>query len=197
MSCSIRNAVLLAFALSVAACDADPVTRPAEEVTLVSGGSLGALNAHDAHGSAHVSILDDCATDPAWAATGGCALRNGAVTEAEFGAYLVSPLAVSVVGHPAWRNEPQYLRVRAGTTVLVRNEGGRLHTFTPVANYGGGRVPPLNVGLTQAPECVPGGSPDPWQVSPGGHLQVDQLAAGNHRFQCCIHPWMRALIKVE
>jgi hypothetical protein len=23
------------------------------------------------------------------------------------------------------------------------------------------------------------------------------LAEGNHRFQCCIHPWMRAIVKVK
>jgi plastocyanin len=179
------------------ACDGDPVGQPGEDQAgrRASSNGLGALNAHDAHGSRHVAILDDCATDPAWAPTGGCAISGGAVIEAEFGALLVSPLAVSVVGHPAWRNEPSYLRVRAGTTVLVTNEGGRTHTFTPVADYGGGRVPPLNIGLTAAPECAT--SPDPHQVAPGGRLELDHLAPGNHRFQCCIHPWMRALVKVQ
>jgi len=26
---------------------------------------------------------------------------------------------------------------------------------------------------------------------------VSGLAEGNHHFQCCIHPWMRAVIKVK
>jgi hypothetical protein len=26
---------------------------------------------------------------------------------------------------------------------------------------------------------------------------VADLAPGNHRFQCCIHPWMRAIVKVK
>ena len=38
---------------------------------------------------------------------------------------------------------------------------------------------------------------DPYFVAPGGRLELDNLAAGDHRFMCCIHPWMRALIKVE
>ena len=197
MSRSIHSAPVVLLLGSLIACDTDPVSQPVDQLVVQapSGGSSGALNAHDGHGSPHVSIVDDCdATDPAWAATGGCTLRGGTVTEAEFGAFLVSPLSQSVVGHPAWRNEPSYLRVRAGTTVLVRNEGGRTHTFTPVANYGGGRVPPLNIGLTAAPECT---TPDPYQVAAGGTLQLPHLAAGNHRFQCCIHPWMRALIKVS
>ena len=31
--------------------------------------------------------------------------------------------------------------------IKVTNRGGRGHTFTEVAEFGGGRVPPLNVGL--------------------------------------------------
>jgi hypothetical protein len=26
---------------------------------------------------------------------------------------------------------------------------------------------------------------------------VSGLTVGNHRFQCCNHPWMRAIIKVK
>lgn len=183
---------------SLAACAGDPVSQPDERSgpTIAAQNAAFALNAHDAHGAPRVAILDDCdADDPAWTPTGGCALRGGVVTEAEFGALLLSPLSVSVVGHPAWRNQPSYLRVQPGTTVFVTNEGGRNHTFTPVAQYGGGRVPPLNTGLTPAPECAPA-TPDPSLVAPGGRLELTNLPAGNHRYQCCFHPWMRALIKV-
>jgi hypothetical protein len=31
----------------------------------------------------------------------------------------------------------------------------------------------------------------------GTSMTLAPLAPGNHRFQCCIHPWMRAIIKVE
>jgi hypothetical protein len=34
-------------------------------------------------------------------------------------------------------------------------------------------------------------------LQPGDRTEVSGLAEGNHRFQCCIHPWMRALIKVK
>ena len=77
---------------------------------------------------------------------------------------------------------------------------GRVHTFTEVANFGGGRVPPLNLSqpgippLTQAPECVAPGVVD---IPGGGKDVVGGLTPGNHRFQCCIHPWMRTLVKVE
>ena len=127
-------------------------------------------------------------------ADGGCLLKRGDVTFAEFNAELSSPLSLAVIGHQAWRNDPPYLKIEAGKSVHVRNRGGRTHTFTEVANFGGGRVPNpnLNKGLAPAPECP--GSVD---ILPGGSATVSGLAAGNHRFQCCIHPWMRALIKVK
>ncbi|HEU5249115.1 MAG TPA: hypothetical protein VFW15_03945, partial [Thermoanaerobaculia bacterium] len=77
-------------------------------------------------------------------------------------------------------------------TVTVKNEGGRGHTFTEVANFGGGFVPPLNGVLAFAEECATA-TPLP----PGSTQQVMGLDVGIHRFQCCIHPWMRMLIKVE
>jgi plastocyanin len=147
--------------------------------------------------SAHkVKMLDDCdPRDPAWAATGGCALKEGDVTLAEFNAELLSSLADAVVGHQAWQNDPTYLKIEVGETVRVKNAGGRLHTFTEVANFGGGRIPnpDLNFGLDPAPECL---QPSTTDVAPGDTLKVKDLSIGNHRFQCCIHPWMRTLIKV-
>lgn len=143
-----------------------------------------------------VKIFDDCdPTDPGWIPIGGCTLREGDVNEAEFGILLLSPLTLPpfsfVIGHPAWRNEPSYLKIELDKKVKVKNEGGRPHTFTEVANFGGGRVPPLNAGLAPAPECATSTN-----LLPGESAEVTGLSEGNHRFQCCIHPWMRALIKV-
>lgn len=145
-----------------------------------------------------IAMLDDCdPTDPGWAPTGGCALEEGNVRVDEFRALLTSPLSLSTVGHPAWRNQPSYLTVDPDERVRVTNGGGRLHTFTEVAAFGGGRVPQLNVGLTPAPECTNPAIEGPTEVPPGTRLEVRGLSVGNHRFQCCIHPWMRALIKVK
>ena len=47
-------------------------------------------------------------------------------------------------------------------------------------------------GLTTAPEC-----PGSLDVAPGDSIKLSGLAVGNHRFMCCIHPWMRALVKVK
>ena len=145
-----------------------------------------------------IAILDNCdPNDPAWDPTGGCTLKpkDGDVTFAEFFDLLFSPLSLSVVGHPSWRNEPSYVSVRAGTTVRVANEGGRPHTFTKVANFGAGNVPvaALNLGLDPAPECALVALP---VVLAPGQKQELNLDPGLHKFQCCIHPWMRAAIRV-
>jgi plastocyanin len=87
---------------------------------------------------------------------------------------------------------PAYFRIDPDETVTVKNEGGRGHTFTEVANFGGGFVPPLNGTLIFAPECA-AAAPLP----PGASQKLTGLGVGNHSFQCCIHPWMRMLIKVE
>jgi plastocyanin len=139
-----------------------------------------------------ISILDNCdPTDPGWAPTGGCLLEEGDVRVAEFNALLSSPLSESVVGHPSWRNHPSYITVEAGETVRVKNRGGRTHTFTEVAQFGGGKIPALNQGLSVAPEC-----PDSTNLPSGATSKVTDLGVGIHRFQCCIHPWMRAVIRV-
>jgi plastocyanin len=159
---------------------------------LTAGGDRSPATA-DEDSNRKIAMRDDCdPDDPAWTPTGGCTLRGGDVDLAEFNGELVSPLSLSTIGHQAWRNDPSYLKIETGESVRVSNRGGRVHTFTEVANFGGGRVPPLNVGLAPAPECATAVN-----VPPGQRIELKQLAPGNHRFQCCIHPWMRALVKVQ
>lgn len=184
----------------VAACGRD--TPPSGQVTspdIMADGPASTDNFANTdegfNGKRSIAIRDDCdPRDPAWAPTGGCALRRGDVTFAEFNAENNSTLAAAVVGHMAWRMDPTYLKVVAGKTLRVRNEGGRTHTFTRVVEFGGGKIPnpSLNKGLVTAPEC-----PGSIDIPAGGSTQVTGLAVGNNRFQCCIHPWMRAIIKVR
>jgi hypothetical protein len=150
-------------------------------------------------GRDHIALLDDC--DPRIAAgwntatnSTGCIREEGSVSRAEFNAFLVSPYSSAVVGHPSWTIAPTYLRTEPREKVRVRNEGGRGHTFTEVADYGGGFVATLNQGLVPAPECAAAAGS---VIAPGGRTDIRGLALGNHKFQCCIHPWMRSLVKVE
>jgi plastocyanin len=167
---------------------------------LVAGTVTARVAADHTTGPREVTLRDDCDPgDTAWNATGGCSLPEGAVTAAEFGAQRLSPLAPSVIGHLAWWFDPNYLKVKEGKEIHVRNEGGRTHTFTEVKAFGGGRIPGLNTSqpgippLTPAPECV---SPGVVDLAGGSADVVAGLAPGDHRFQCCIHPWMRTLVKV-
>jgi hypothetical protein len=153
-----------------------------------------------------IALIDDCdPDDPTWAPV-GCLQNKGDVTNAEFTALLRSPLYDNdpataagqfLVGHPSWRNEPSHLVVEEGKRIEVKNEGGRPHTFTKVAEFGGGRVPPLLVGTQMAPECALAvGATDPNQLAPGARLRLRTSGEGLVRFQCCFHPWMRATIRV-
>ena len=167
--------------------------------SLAIGLILGlAITTASADGRKKIAVLDECdPADAGWAPTGGCSLEGGDVSFGEFQAMRLSPRALSIVGHMAWRTDPTYMRIEPGKTVEVSNEGGRGHTFTEVAQFGGGTVPPLNQGLTQAPECLDGSKFAASALDPGDSLELKDLPAGNHLFQCCIHPWMRTQVKVE
>ena len=163
--------------------------------TAVNFGILAQSQSNDNN----VAMMDACdPADPAWLPTGGCTLKphQGDVKQAEFGALLFSPLGSPglLIGHPAWRNEPSYLSTDPGRAIRVMNKGGRIHTFTEVASFGGGRIPPLNGGLTPALECNPLLTTD---IAPGGKVNITGLTPGLHKFQCCIHPWMRAAVRVD
>ena len=64
--------------------------------------------------------------------------------------------AASLKPDPKWDFEPDNLTVKEGTPIIAVNQGGEPHTFTEVANFGGGFVPPLNGGEDAAPECAAG-----------------------------------------
>ncbi len=195
----VGHAVLV---LGIAAACADPVSNPRAQQDSVLSQSASGDRSDERNGASngghHIAVLDDCdRNDLGWAPTGGCTLRRGKVSVEEFNLLLGSSLSLAVVGHPAWRNEPSYLKVDVGKKVRAKNEGGRFHTFTRVALFGGGRVPPLRQGLTMAPECaLAPGAVDPNGIAPGAKLDVAGLTLGINRYMCCIHPWMRALIKV-
>ena len=101
---------------------------------------------------------------------------------------------------PGWDFEPDQMSIKKGTVLSVANEGGEEHTFTEVANFGGGFITDLNHGQSTAPECVGGFSTVKVarsRVLSGSHLEVAGLSKGKHFFQCCIHPWMRIEVDVK
>jgi plastocyanin len=139
-----------------------------------------------------VQILDACdpATFNAELGPGSCVRKGGGVTLDRFIGQLLRKGEA-----PAWRFSPAHLKLDAGGTITAQNRGGEFHTFSEVAEFGGGCIPELNelVGLDPVPECAgfPGGVFGATGVPPGGSLTTGELDTGVYRFQCLIHPWQR------
>ena len=142
-----------------------------------------------------VQARDDC--DPATfnAALGpGACVGNGHTTFDRFIQQL------QLIGRaPAWLFVPRQLKVRPGEEFRVENVGGEFHTFTEVDEFGGGVVPELNqlsgAGPTR-PECLADPSEDNIPLPPGARTHKTEDEEGTFRYQCCIHPWMHAVLKV-
>ena len=145
-------------------------------------------------GSRQVQMLDNC-DGPSFNAAvgpGTCTRSSGLTFQKFFG-------ALARGGAPSWRNSPGQLKLNAGGTITARNRGGEFHTFTRVAAFGGGCVPPLNaaLGLTPVPECAIPGILASTGAGPGGSVKTSPLAAGTYRFMCLIHPWMKTTVTVR
>jgi len=125
-------------------------------------------------------------------------LSNGAIT---FQGFVTEVTLDKSVG--AWRFVPSQVKVGDETKLHLQNLGGETHTFTEVTAFGGGFLPFLNgvggptgtVPLVPAPACLAPTATT--TVGPGGTIVINQLSPGVHKFQCCIHPWMRAVVDVE
>jgi plastocyanin len=141
-----------------------------------------------------VVVRDDC--DPATfdAALGdpNACVKNGSTTFQEFIGQLITQGRA-----PAWKFAPDHLGLSPGGTIDAVNRGGETHTFTEVANFGGGCIDFLNglLGLSPVPECTQGVF-GPTIVPAGGTLSTGPLSPGIHRFECLIHPWMRTTVNV-
>lgn len=102
---------------------------------------------------------------------------------------------------PNWDFEPDTLRIKKGTPIVVTDQGGEPHTFTEVEHFGGGFIPDLNgPGEDTVRECD-GGFANlavaRTRILQGSQQQITGLGKGEHLFQCCIHPWMRVKVEVK
>ena len=168
--------------------------------------SVAVLIAKD---SLNIRLRDDCdpatfnADPPAGVGPGTC-VGDGDTALADFRAEFGQTGQVE-----KWRFNNDHADVDRGTAITVTNRGGETHTFTRVAEFGGGFVPPLNGlpdggQLTLAPECAaaPGVPQPPGEnnlfVPAGASMQTPRLTSrGTVKFQCCIHPWMHSEITVK
>jgi hypothetical protein len=149
-------------------------------------------------GDKKIRMYDDCEPTSFNAVLGdGTCIGNGHTTFDEFIAELEETQDVH-----KWRNQPSQMQLNVGRPTIIENRGGEVHTFTPVAAFGGGFIPDLN-GISgnpvPAPEClnfgamvfIPAGATEEGPTAGSSDLPV-----GSHKFQCCIHPWMRTVIEV-
>lgn len=150
-----------------------------------------------------VVALDECDPVTFNAALGADFCRNVALAALGYATTLSDLFKKAAVGtpDPGWDFEPDTVNIKKGTTLTVVDQGGEPHTFTEVAQFGGGFIPPLNTpGETTVPECAGGFSNVAvarTRILQGSQLQITGLSKGEHSFQCCIHPWMRLKVEVK
>jgi len=101
----------------------------------------------------------------------------------------------------AWRFSPNQVKIDAGSSLRIVNQGGETHSFTPVSQFGGGGiVPPLNEILfgTRFPPIFFTLPPANF-VPAGGTTTIGSgvLTPGTHLFMCVIHPWMEETVVVR
>jgi plastocyanin len=173
---------------------------PKPRLALVIVAALSLLLAASATASAsqttrHLNMLDDCdsVSFNAVIGPGTCTKAGGTSFQDFVGQLLATGQA------PAWRFAPTTLQLPAGASIVAFNKGGEDHSFTEVAQFGGGCVQVLNnlLGLSPVPEC---GNPAlfPGTIAEqGGSTQTAALAPGVHLFECLIHPWMRTTVTVK
>lgn len=152
-------------------------------------------------GMMQVNMTDDC--EPISfnevLGPGGC-VGKGKTTFEEMIAELVATGDVK-----KFRFIPERRVMQHGQALAVLNTGGEPHTYTPVAEYGGGFVEDLNeiMGLVGiVPECMP---PHVFAgIVAAGDVQILEttgseaaLHAGTQKVMCCIHPWMRGTVEVK
>ncbi|HTL95068.1 MAG TPA: hypothetical protein VL157_05970 [Gemmatimonadaceae bacterium] len=183
--CQEVAAVLVISA--VAACgDASRPTDVAASTAAVSA-------ARAAQQTVKVNILDNCDGPSFNAVIGpGTCNRTGGIKNAQFFSLLAKHHTVE-----SYSFSPAAFTVHVGQNIAAVNLGGEVHTFTRVAAFGGGIVPPLNdlTGTpTPAPECLT--LPESEFLAPGATDVESVGTPGTANFQCCIHPWMRAVVQV-
>jgi plastocyanin len=179
-----RSLVCLSALFVVAACSGDTAVTT-DPVSLARGGI----------GVKRIEMLDACDPTTFNAAIGpGTCVRAGGVRFDHFIRQIDRHQSVG-----AWHFAPGKVNARVGQTLLAVNQGGEVHSFTEVEEFGGGIVPDLNdlLGLEPTPECLAAAVTGESFVAPGGTFEDEVEEVGSERYQCCIHPWMRAVVTAK
>jgi plastocyanin len=186
MSHSSSDFALLLLTGAVTAC-ADGSSALAPDLSADVVGVAAAVSNGD---PGRRIFLRDLCGGSTWDPFGGCVI-DGPVSRPEW-----IDRVLETGSHPLWANSPVTTTVQEGTTLEVVNVGGRGHTLTRVASFGGGIIPLLNTRddtRVPAPECLSGIV----QIPAGGGSELYTFTGvGEQRYQCCFHPWMRTTVNV-
>jgi plastocyanin len=175
-------------------------SSPASVSTANNGATPAAMaaatNAVSAAGGKNqrtIALMDACDPETFNARFGdGTCVRSGGVRLDFFLAELERKHSAG-----AWHFAPGQATLDVGDELVAKNNGGETHTFTEVDEFGGGIVPLLNdlTGeTTVAKEC---NALQPKDFIPaGGTSREVEKDEGIEKYQCCIHPWMRAVVHV-
>jgi hypothetical protein len=191
-----RVALLIPFLAFLVACDgngaspapaaASPI-GPSAVIASTSGDSTGDASPMRSDHDVVVNMLDACDAASFNAVFPGVCSRAGGVTFDQFIAELTRLASIG-----PWRFAGSTSGVAIGQDFVAINQGGEVHTFTEVAEFGGGVNETLNQ-LSHVPDVAPECNalePDDF-VAPGGTYRATVSHGGPLKFQCCIHPWMR------
>ena len=132
---------------------------------VISSLSLPALADEPTPTPVQIVALDEC--DPATfnAVLGPDFCKNVALAYVTPFATTFSDLvskAAAGTPDPGWDFEPDKLTIKKGTPLIVVDQGGELHTFTEVAQFGGGFIPPLNNQQAAVPSAPAALKISPW-----------------------------------
>ena len=98
----------------------------------------------------------------------------------------------------AWHMAPNEVTLKVGEVLSAFNHGGEVHSFTEVKEFGGGFFQPINdiLGLAEVPECAQAQATGA-VLKPGESSSEVENDEGVEHYQCCIHPWMRAEVRIS
>ena len=97
----------------------------------------------------------------------------------------------------AWHMAPNEVTLKIGDVLSAVNRGGETHSFTEVNEFGGGFNQDINaiLGLAEIPECAQAKATGA-VLKPGESSSEVENDEGVEHYQCCIHPWMRAEVRI-
>jgi len=188
MRLSLSKVLMTAVATAIAGCsDATLPTTPSAPSTLRADRSSNER-------TKTIRMKDECDPQTFNAMFGaGTCVRDGGLNLDQFLSQVVA-----LHGAPGWRFAPDEVTLRVGDVLAAMNAGGEVHTFTEVKNFGGGFFTPLN-DLSGAGETVNEckNLPASAFVAPGATVAETENEVGDEKYQCCIHPWMRATVHIS